>query len=133
MNSPIPSQDERYSQARNGRSRLWLAAWLAKRPEVMARLAVVYWRARRWSAARRKRLTHGAAVTLAGAALLLALGSAPAKEEAIMVVDGEVAIVENGKCSLIEAILNANDTTNGALYEDCAAGNPSGADTIVLP
>ncbi|MEZ4519279.1 MAG: hypothetical protein R3C44_21465 [Chloroflexota bacterium] len=78
MNSHVSHQDEQSSLSTDGRSRLWLAAWLAKRPEVMARLAVVYWRARRWSAARRKRLTHGAAVTLAGAALLLALpGSAP--------------------------------------------------------
>src|SRR5581483_4671722 len=39
----------------------------------------------------------------------------------------------DGKCSFFEAIRNANDTVNGMVHIDCAAGNPAGADTIVLP
>jgi len=40
----------------------------------------------------------------------------------------------DGDCTLREAINNANDTTDGQTTGgDCAAGNPSGADTITLP
>jgi hypothetical protein len=95
---------------------------------------LAYRRMRRWSVGRRRRLTRGAATTLAGAALLLALGSAPAQVEMISVVSGEVAILENGKCSLAEAVYNANDTRfGGQPYADCSPGNPNGADTITLP
>ncbi len=73
------------------------------------------------------------AVALSGVALLLALGRAPAQAATITVVDGEVGIADNGRCSLVEAIENANDTTNGQPYDDCAAGNPAGVDTIELP
>lgn len=66
-------------------------------------------------------------------ASLLAFKVAPAKTEAIDVVNGEVAIQENGKCSLIEAIRNANNSTDGKPHDDCAAGNPDGADIIRLP
>ena len=38
-------------------------------------------------------------------------------------------IASDGQCSLIEAIVNANN--DAATFPDCAAG--SGADTIVLP
>jgi hypothetical protein len=130
--SPIPT-DEQTRITVNGRSRLWLASWLARRPDVMARLVRTYHRLRRRSLAQRRRLARGAAVTLAGAALLLALSSVPAAEEAITVANGEVAIVANGKCSLIEAIDNANNTKNGRPHQDCAAGNPKGADVINLP
>lgn len=51
----------------------------------------------------------------------------------IQVADGEVAVADNGLCSLIEAIVNANDTATGLVHNDCAAGNPAGADTIILP
>lgn len=115
------------------RRRLWLAAWLARRPEVLARLVRAYHRLKRRSVAHRRRLARGAAVTLAGAALLLALSSAPAAGAAIAVANGEVAVVENGRCSLAEAIDNANNTADGQTHDDCAAGNPGGADIITLP
>jgi len=47
----------------------------------------------------------------------------------ITVFAGEVAISANGKCSLREAIINANN--DAATHADCAAG--SGADIIELP
>ena len=47
----------------------------------------------------------------------------------ITVANGEVAINDNGLCSLREAIDNAN--FDFALYDDCAAG--SGADIVSLP
>ncbi|MEZ4519414.1 MAG: hypothetical protein R3C44_22170 [Chloroflexota bacterium] len=43
-----------------------------------------------------------------------------------------VVAQDNGVCSLIEAIENAN-ATSGQPHDDCAAGSNSGADTIVLP
>ena len=66
-------------------------------------------------------------------ASLLAFRAVPAMTEAIDVANGEVAIQENGKCSLAEAIRNANNTTDGQPHDDCAAGNPDGADIIRLP
>lgn len=73
-----------------------------------------------------------AAVALAIAALF-ALGR-PAHAATITVAAGTVAINNaDGKCSLIEAISNANDKTTGQPYTNCAAGNPSGADIINLP
>jgi hypothetical protein len=124
-----------YEEARHDAEsrRLWLGAWLARRPDVVTRALLAYQRLRRLSRARRRGLMRGAAVTVAGAALLLALSGVPAKEEAISVVNKEVAVSDNGKCSLIEAINNANDTKNGSPHKDCAAGNPKGADTITLP
>ncbi len=78
-----------------------------------------------------RRLGRKAAVSLAGAALLLALGRAPAAHAAtITVVNGEVEINDNNRCSLIEAIINANN--GAATYNDCKPGG-AGADTIKLP
>ncbi|HEY2988124.1 MAG TPA: right-handed parallel beta-helix repeat-containing protein [Candidatus Binatia bacterium] len=67
--------------------------------------------------------------SVAGAALLLALGQGVAQAATITVNTNIPKILADGKCSLVEAIINAN---NDALtHPDCAAG--SGADTIVLP
>jgi hypothetical protein len=76
------------------------------------------------------------ATTATGMALLLALagfGARAAPDNAITVVNGQVAVNANGQCSLIEAIANANDKNSGRPHADCAAGNPTGADTINLP
>jgi hypothetical protein len=78
-------------------------------------------------------LQHKLAGSLAGAALLLALGEGAASAATIKVNTKIPEIVSNGKCSLIEAIENANDTTTGQIHTDCAAGDPAGADTIKLP
>ena len=67
--------------------------------------------------------------SLAGAALLLAFGQGVAAAATITVTTSNPNIVADGQCSLIEAIVNANN--DAATYPDCAAG--SGADTIVLP
>ena len=67
--------------------------------------------------------------SLAGAALLLALGQGVATAATITVTTNNPNIVSDGQCSLIEAIVNANN--DAATFPDCAAG--SGADTIVLP
>jgi hypothetical protein len=77
-------------------------------------------------AASRRRL----AASVAGAALLLALGQGA--HAATITVNTNIAKLVPGdlKCSLVEAILNAetdSDHSNG----DCVIGN--GADTIVLP
>jgi len=76
-----------------------------------------------------RRLQHRMAWTLAGAALLLALGQSVAKAATITVTTNNPNIIADGQCSLIEAIVNANN--DAATHADCAAGN--GADTIVLP
>jgi hypothetical protein len=67
--------------------------------------------------------------SLAGAALLLALGQGVATAATITVTTDNPNIISDGQCSLIEAIVNANN--DAATHADCAAG--SGADTIVLP
>ena len=115
----------------------WLAGWLLRQDaEVVARFARNYEammaRPRNW----RRRLQRRAAVTVAGAALLLAMagfGVLAQPRSTITVVNGEVNVANNDKCSLVEAIENANDTANGQPRDDCAAGDPNGADIISLP
>jgi hypothetical protein len=67
--------------------------------------------------------------SLAGAALLVALGQGAATAATITVTTNNPNIASDGQCSLIEAIVNANN--DAATHADCAAGG--GADTIVLP
>ncbi|HEY3303057.1 MAG TPA: right-handed parallel beta-helix repeat-containing protein [Candidatus Binatia bacterium] len=65
--------------------------------------------------------------SLAGAALLLALGQS-AQAAVINVALNKTGVKADSQCSLIEAIVNAND--DAATHADCTAG--SGADDIVL-
>ena len=76
-----------------------------------------------------RRLQHRMAWSLAGAALLLALGRGVGAAATITVTTSNPNIAADGQCSLIEAIVNANN--DAATHADCPAG--SGADTIVLP
>ncbi|HSE87086.1 MAG TPA: choice-of-anchor Q domain-containing protein [Candidatus Binatia bacterium] len=76
-----------------------------------------------------RRLQHRMAWSLAGAALLLALGQGVATAATITVTTNDPRIIPDGQCSLLEAIVNANN--DAATHADCPAG--SGADTIVLP
>jgi hypothetical protein len=76
-----------------------------------------------------RRLQHRMAWSLAGAALLLALGQGVAAAATITVTTNNPNIASDGQCSLVEAIVNANN--DAATHADCAAG--SGADTIILP
>jgi hypothetical protein len=76
-----------------------------------------------------RRLQHRMAWSLAGAALLLALGQGVATAATITVTTNNPNAVADGQCSLIEAIINANN--DAATHADCGAG--SGTDTIVLP
>ena len=76
-----------------------------------------------------RRLQHRMAWSLAGAALLLALGQGVSDAATITVTTNNPYVISDGQCSLIEAIVNANN--DAATYPDCPAG--SGADTIVLP
>jgi len=87
---------------------------------VLKRLAYFY--AQLTSLPRRKRraLQRALATSLIGAAMLLALSSAPLVHAANITV--------SGACTLDEAITNANN--NAATFPDCAAG--SGPDTITL-
>lgn len=69
------------------------------------------------------------ACSIAGAALLMALLDG-AEAATITVTTNSPGISDlDGRCSLAEAIINAND--DAATHPDCAAG--SGADIIVLP
>jgi hypothetical protein len=68
--------------------------------------------------------------TLSAIALLLTLAHAPAWAATIDVSPGTPpSINSDGRCSLSEAIINAN--ANAAIHSDCAAG--AGPDTIFLP
>jgi hypothetical protein len=44
-----------------------------------------------------------------------------------------VADINNNKCGLIEAIINARISNAGGMRSDCTAGNVNGPDTISLP
>jgi hypothetical protein len=74
-------------------------------------------------------LQHKLARSLAGAALLLALLQGATQAATITVTINVTSINADGQCSLIEAIVNANN--DAATHPDCPAGN--GADMIVLP
>jgi hypothetical protein len=121
-----------------------VAARLARDPRLAERLAHFYERLRALPRTQRRAIGRRARLTLAAAALLLALSRAPAIPPAradaaatITVANHEVGMAANGICSLIEAINNANDKVDGigegAGNSDCAAGNPGGADIIALP
>jgi hypothetical protein len=66
--------------------------------------------------------------SLAGAALLLAL-TQETQAATIQVTTNKPDIKADGKCSIIEAVTNAND--HAQTFSDCTAG--TGDDTIVLP
>jgi hypothetical protein len=62
--------------------------------------------------------------------LLLAVGLISSVQAGtITVAAGEVAIISNGVCSLLEALQNAQQ---GNPYPDCAVGDPAGPDNLVL-
>jgi predicted outer membrane repeat protein len=114
--------------------RAWLASLLLRRDSrLLPRLAYHYERLRALPRPIKRRLRRQLAVTLAGAALLLALGRAPAMPATIDVFAGETEFANNGRCSLHEAIVNANQINPNLMHDDCAPGNPAGADTVVLP
>ena len=113
-----------------------LVARLADNPCLSRRLAGFYAQLRQLPRAARRRLRR-AGLSLAGAALLLALGAPPVGRAApaatIDVANGMVVVADEGLCSLIEAIDNANDDGDGEVHDDCVAGNPDGPDTVSLP
>lgn len=82
---------------------------------------------------RLRRLQRRLGLSLAGAALVLALAALPgrgATAHTITVVDSSGTIANNNLCSLPEAIINANnDNQSGST--DCASG-AAGRDTILL-
>jgi len=121
----------------------WLASLALRRGDVwLPRFARYYRRLVAMPRPWRRLLRRKLAMTAGSAALLLALmgpvgapalAETQAPEATITVVNGEVADVNNGKCSLIEAIINARTTKAAQRRPDCAAGNLSGADTVSLP
>ncbi len=130
MNECTQSPDETEQRRR------WLASLLMRREsQVWPRYTRLIERLARWPRGWR-RWQRRLATTATGMALLLAMagfGARAAPDNAITVANGEVAITNNGQCSLIEAIANANDKNSGWPHTDCAAGDPGGADTINLP
>jgi len=132
MTPQTPTNDPG-APAATGSAPAWLASLLLRRSDILPRFAFHYRRLARQSRPWRRQLRRKLAVTVSGAALLLALAGpvgGPAVEAAadnvITVANAEVRIANNGKCSLSEAIRNANNTTNGRPHADCAAGNPTG-------
>ncbi len=111
----------------------WLASILAKQnPAWLARYVAFRRRIQHMTQGKRRWLLKRAAVSVTGAALLLALSQAPTAHAATITVDnGVVAVADDGQCSLPEAILNANlDSQFYTSPGECAPG--SGPDTITL-
>ncbi len=77
----------------------------------------------------RRRWQRQLGASLAGVALTITLGNTLLYAADITVTTNVPAINEDGQCSLIEAMINANQ--DDAIYANCAAG--AGADTIILP
>jgi hypothetical protein len=102
-------------------------------PRVLERFRLCYaWLAQlpRWT---RRRLAHGLrrklAMTLAAAALLIAVSGMPVYAATITVDTGARGINSGDGCSLVEAIVNAND--DAQIYDECDPG--TGDDTITMP
>ncbi len=108
----------------------WLVRELLRRKrELLPKFTAHYQQLRALPRRTRDLLPRQFALSLAGAALLLALGQGQAIAATINVTTSVPDSNADGQCSLIEAIVNAND--DAATHADCTAG--SGADTIVLP
>jgi hypothetical protein len=122
------------SQLAQAAKKPWLASLLLQQSQfIFGRFAYYYRLLRILPRRTRRRFLKGAASTLGSLALLLALSGAPALANNIAVTTNAVTLIDgDGECSLIEAILNANDTATGQPYLDCAAGDPSGPDMITL-
>ena len=109
-------------------ARLWLYRLLSERSRLWARFLHQSDRLRRLPRRARRQIGRRVAFGLAGVALALTLSNVSAGAT-ITVDNNQVNIVENNKCSLREAIINAN--TNSQIYDDCVGGN--GNDIISLP
>lgn len=122
------------SQLARAAKKPWLASLLLQRSQLIFRRFAHYYRLLRVLPRRtRRRFLKGAAGTLGSLALLLALSGTPSLAANIAVTTNVInPIPGDNQCSLIEAILNANDTVDGQPYSDCTAGDPSGPDTITL-
>ena len=110
--------------------RQWLAGVLLQRGEqITRRFAYFYEKLQALPRQTRKTLQKRLAMTLAGAALLLALSGAPSVHAATITVNpGSQGIGIDGGCSLVEAIITANTAgTSG----DCSGGT-AGPDIITL-
>lgn len=137
----MPEETNNSAQSSLPRQRAWFASLLLQRQNrLMPRFAAAMARLRALPRAPRRWFQRKAAVTLAGAAMVLALGAAnfgpPGAQTVyaatITVDNGAVALDPgNGDCSLIEAVLNANDDGVDHSGGDCDLG--AGADTITLP
>ncbi len=116
--------------AAEARAKPWLLAMLNRYgSRLYAPFLANYRRLRGQPAHSTRRLKRRLGLGLAGAALVLALagmGIGPRQAFANSIT------VDGATCDLIEAIANANDTATGQPKTDCAAGDPTGADTIVL-
>ena len=98
---------------------------------ILKRLAYFYAQLASLPRRNRRALQRALATSLIGAAMLLALSSAPVVRAASITVDpGASGINPDGKCSLVEAIINSNNTA--LTYADCLVAG-SGDDTITLP
>lgn len=97
---------------------------------ILERLAYFYAQLASLPRPRRRALQRALATSLVGAAMLLALSSAPVVYANAITVDlGAAGKNPSDGCSLVEAIINAND--DAATYAECDSG--SGSDTIYLP
>lgn len=112
----------------------WSRQRLAHDPLLVQRFSMLYEylatlprASRRWLS---RRLARKLAMTLTAAALLLALSSVPVFADSITVAAGARGFNSGDGCSLVEAIVNAND--NAMTYPECAAGDGA-SDTIYLP
>jgi len=104
--------------------RAWVAATLLRRPALLTRFHSAYERLRALPRGARRRIQRRAAVSLAGAALLLAMSGSP-----LLVPRAHAAsITVGGTCSLADAIRSAN---NDISVGTCTAGSGP-ADTITL-
>ena len=131
-----PLSEAKLSECDNGRigKRPWLASILLTRGQKIWQRFIRFYKILCTLPRQLRRLLNKKmALTVANVALIMALSGTPLYANNIAVTTANHGILDDGECSLVEAIITANDSTSGDPFgDDCADGNPLGADTINL-
>ena len=133
-----PQQDPIFAawqtELKEASKRPWLASILLQRgKQIYGRFVHYYQALLSLSRRSRRNLLQKFAVSLGGLALAMAINGGPVLANNIAVTTTTHGINADGQCSLVEAIITANDTVDGDPFgADCADADFTGSDTIQL-
>lgn len=134
----LPQQDPIFTawqtELKEASKRPWLASILLQRGrQIYGRFVHYYQTLLSLSRRSRRHLLQKFAVSLGGLALAMAINGGPVLANNITVTTTAHGVNPDGQCSLVEAIITANDTVDGDPFgADCADADFTGPDTIQL-